>query len=446
MKMITRSLRELLRYPSAIAGLVIILILVVVAIGTVIFLPYQKAITLWRGGVNVWNKLPQTVPPAWINYFRSQKLPDTLVLSSADGQIQKTVTSSDTGKTFEFVIIDDFYADDFPQEITLNFTSNFSEKKPFVDIYWETPDGREIHIGNFGIDKTFSYRLEQDEKLKRRLKGLPVHEGLFVIPDTDPPAFVKGRYTMKINAVSFEKDSNVDVEFIQYGLVYGLAGTDYLRRDITIALLWGIPVALSFGLLAALGTTLSTMIIAAVGTWFGGWVDELIQRITEVNLLLPFLPILIMIGTFYSRSIVVILSATILLSIFGGAIKGYRSIFMQIREAPYIEAARSYGAGNIRIIFNYLVPRIIPLIIPSLVSGIPAYVFLEASLAVLGLGDPVLPTWGKLIQDASSNGALYQGNYYWILEPSILLMITGLAFAMLGFALDRIFNPRLREI
>jgi peptide/nickel transport system permease protein len=77
---------------------------------------------------------------------------------------------------------------------------------------------------------------------------------------------------------------------------------------------------------------------------------------------------------------------------------------------------------------------------------VPAFVFLEASLAVLGLGDPVLPTWGKIIQDANDNGALYRGYYYWILEPAVLLMITGLGFAMLGFALDRIFNPKLRDL
>jgi peptide/nickel transport system permease protein len=85
-------------------------------------------------------------------------------------------------------------------------------------------------------------------------------------------------------------------------------------------------------------------------------------------------------------------------------------------------------------------------LIPGLVSAVPAFVFLEASLAVLGLGDPVLPTWGKIIQDANSNGALYRGYYYWILEPAVLLMATGLGFAMLGFALDRIFNPKLRDV
>jgi peptide/nickel transport system permease protein len=117
-----------------------------------------------------------------------------------------------------------------------------------------------------------------------------------------------------------------------------------------------------------------------------------------------------------------------------------------VKESPYIEAARAYGASNGRIIVQYLVPRIIPLLIPALVTLIPTYVFLEASLAVLGLGDPVMPTWGKVINDAQQNGALYQGLYYWILEPAILLMITGLAFSMVGFAMDRIFNPRLRSL
>jgi len=188
------------------------------------------------------------------------------------------------------------------------------------------------------------------------------------------------------------------------------------------------------------------MFIAAFGVWFGGMVDGLIQRLTEVNMILPFLPILIMVGTFYSRSIWTILGAVIALGIFGSSIKTYRAIFLQVKESPYIEAARAYGASSGRIIAQYMVPRIIPLLIPGLVVTIPAYVFLEASLAVLGLGDPVLPTWGKLINDANENGALFNGYYYWVLQPAALLMVTGLGFSMVGFALDRVFNPRLRGL
>ena len=140
------------------------------------------------------------------------------------------------------------------------------------------------------------------------------------------------------------------------------------------------------------------------------------------------------------------LTVVILLSIFTGAIKTYRAMFIQVRESAYVEAAQAYGASNGRLIFSYLIPRLIPMVIPALVVGIPGFVFLEAALAVLGLGDPVLPTWGKVINEARTNGALYQGLYYWVLEPSVLLIVTGLSFSLLGFSLDRIFNPRLRGL
>jgi len=260
------------------------------------------------------------------------------------------------------------------------------------------------------------------------------------------PEVLKGTYTFNVSVLLFEETGDASGDFVSLGEVYGWAGTDHQRRDLMIPLMWGAPIALMFGLLAAGGISIVTMTISAIGGWYGGIVDSIIQRITEVNLNLPFLSILIMIGTFYSKSIWVILGATIALSIFTGAIKTYRAIFLQVRESTYIEAAKAYGASDARIIFRYLIPRIIPLLIPSLVIGVPTYVFLEASLAVLGLGDPVLPTWGKIINDAWVNAALYNGQYYWILEPAVLLMFTGLAFAMTGYSLDRIFNPRLRGL
>src|SRR5947209_14559823 len=94
-----------------------------------------------------------------------------------------------------------------------------------------------------------------------------------------------------------------------------------------------------------------------------------------------------MIGTLYSRSIWVILGLVIILGVFGG-IKGNRALFLQIKEAPYIEAARAYGAGNLRVVLRYMLPRVIPVLVPSFVTAIPSFVFLEATLAVLGLGDP----------------------------------------------------------
>jgi peptide/nickel transport system permease protein len=257
---------------------------------------------------------------------------------------------------------------------------------------------------------------------------------------------LKGKYQLIVEGLTFEKDSKIEAKLQIYGRAFGLAGTDHNRRDISLALLWGTPIALAFGFLAAVGSTLVTFSISALGAWFGGWFDSLIQRLTEINSVLPFLPILILIGVFYTRNIFVILAVVVTLGIFGLAIKVYRAMFLQVKEMPYIEAARAYGASSFRIVFQYMMPKIAPVLIPTFVTLIPGFVFLEASLAVLGLGDPTLPTWGKVLNDAYANGALYKGYYYWVLEPASLLLLCSLGFATVGFALDRIFNPRLREI
>jgi peptide/nickel transport system permease protein len=447
MKTLKNSFRELLRYPSAVFGMVIVLFLLGVAVYALVTIPYSEAVRLWRGGEDVWYQNPKYAAPSWYNFFTSKKQPLSFTVTTTDGSMTKSGPAGDQEiSTVDITYSFEYDYDGFPDEMILYFTPTYQGKYPFVSVAWLTPDGRKIRITDMAVEPNSAFWFSQNAKLQTRLKSDKVVEALFADPKAKDPTVLKGQYQLVISGTTFEKGSNIDAEFVFQGKLFGLAGTDRYRRDLMLPILYGTPIALAFGLLAALGTSLLTMIIAAIGTWYGKWVDELIQRITEINLVLPFLAILIMVGTFYSRSIWLMLGVTILLSIFSGSIKTYRSIFLQSKESSYIEAARAYGASNTRIIFSYLIPRMIPLLIPALVSSVPSFVFLEASLAVLGLGDPVLPTWGKVINDAFEDGALYQGRYYWVLEPAILLMITGLGFALLGFALDRIFNPRLRDI
>jgi len=452
--------RELKYYPSAIVGLLVILGLLALSIYAVVAIPYSEAIRLWRGSGETWYNNPKNAPPAWVNYFHTKKLPETIDLDSRiDGVAAREEKPLGGGKQIDLEFQFDYTADEFPDDVVLYFFPTYGDKQPFVTGKWITPDGREIRLGNFSVNKGYSFRFTQDQGLARRLKRLlkmelPAEMALFADPATlpeDPEASkdqiepLKGRYTVHLTVTTFAPEDDIDAELLVYGKVHGIAGTDHLRRDLTVGLLWGTPIAIAFGLISALVIGLSTMIIAAIGVWYGGVVDDLIQRLTEINMVLPFLPILIMIGIFVSRSLWMIMVATIALSIFGGGIKSYRAMFLQLRASPYIEAAQAYGASDFRIIFLYLIPRILPMLIPGFISAIPGFVFLEASLAVLGIGDPVLPTWGKIIQDAQANAALYKGYYYWVLEPSLLLMVTGVGFALLGFALDRIFNPRLRQ-
>jgi peptide/nickel transport system permease protein len=453
MKTLLERFRQLRSYPTAVIGLIIIALLVIVSVVTPFIMPYNEAIRLWRGGEDIWGRYPRNAAPAWQNWFTSTDVSNTIILDSVEGDGNVTIEqlSADTREarySFEF----DFPYDTFPPELTVFANARYDSKEPFVEMIWITPDGREIRVGEFAVSSNTSFRFNQDDRLQRRLEretgidGVSVVHGLFDDPAQEGLQVLPGTYRLDSIGLLFEPESELDLAFVSYGEVHGVAGTDHQRRDLSVALLWGTPIAMAFGLLAALATTVITMVIAAVGVWYGGWLDAAIQRITEVNSIIPLLPILIMVGTLYSRSIWIMLGLVILLSIFGIQIKQYRAIFLQVKESPYIDAARAYGAGNMRIVFRYLVPRILPLVIPAIVTLVPGFVFLEASLAVLGLGDPVLPTWGKLINDAATQGALFNGYYYWILQPSVLLMIAGLGFAMVGFALDRVFNPRLREV
>ncbi|NMB01839.1 MAG: ABC transporter permease [Firmicutes bacterium] len=443
---ISNAFRQMKRYPSAVAGSIIILFLIFMAIYAMVSIPYSEALRLWRGADNVWIQSPRNARPAWLNYFYKEKQPVTIIKSTTgDPSLKQVVDLGDGLSTSDFIFEFDYQYDGFPSELAMFFTAKFASARPNVSLTWVTPDGRQIPLGDLTVRASETFSISQDSRLNRRLGGVQPERGLFADP-ANPDKPLKGTYRLVGEGLVFEEDSSVDADLVVYGQLHGLAGTDHRRRDITVALLWGTPVALAFGLVAAVGSSIMTMFLGAASVWFGGWIDWLIRRINEVVMILPLLPILIMVGMFYSRSIWIMLSVVILLGIFGSSILSYRSMFLQVKESGYIDAAKAYGAGNARIIFRYMIPKIIPTLIPGFVTQVPAYVFLEATLAVLGLGDPVLPTWGKLLNDAQTHGALFNGYFYWVLEPAFLLILAGLGFAMLGFALDRIFNPRLRGI
>ena len=212
MKAFQKSFKEILRYPSAIAGIIIIFLLVVVAIYAVTAIPYSEAVRLWRGGEDVWYQNPKTAPPAWTNWFTSQKLPATLTLDSVDADDDERITkthelnsdgSADIIATYTF----DFPYDTFPQEMSLYFETTFEEKSPFVDIKWITPDEREVRIASFGVDKTQAYYFSQDTKLERRLGKVSPEIGLFAVPDSDPPQVLKGTYQLQVEGLAFEEAS-----------------------------------------------------------------------------------------------------------------------------------------------------------------------------------------------------------------------------------------------
>jgi peptide/nickel transport system permease protein len=441
-----RLLREIIHYPTASVGLLFICGLVVSSIYVLIAYPYQDAVRRWNYEMHLNVTNPKLATPEWFNLFRRQTLPNTIILDSDDPRTIRSESDIAEGMseiiyTFSF----DYPYTGFPEELVLSLEPDYQERMPHVEVTWNTPDGRQIRVGEYSSNRPERYYLSKESRLTRRLGGETAPVGLFRDPESEQLTALPGQYELIMSVIVFEENSDLDASIQITGKVHGLAGTDHRRRDLTLALLWGAPIALAIGFLGAIGTGFTTMFIAAVSTWYGGWVDNFLQRLTEINMILPMFPIMLIIYNFYSKSLWVILGVAILLGIFGTGVKNYRSVFLQIRESPYIEAARAYGAGNLRIITKYMLPHIFPVLIPQLVILVPSYVFLEATLAYLNMSDVLLPTWGKVIREAIQYGGL-EGATYWLMLPLGLLVFTSFAFLMVGYALERTLNPKLKDV
>jgi peptide/nickel transport system permease protein len=442
-------------------------VFIIVSIFTIITIPYEEAARLWRAGEQTWLENPRNAVPSWVNLFSPIKLPETIVLDTESNSLNVIKISAPAGENIKIIRVEmrfDYEYDTPPSEINLFFKSTYNSSPPQLTISWIRPDGVQFDLKKMTISRDDKFYISADTELNAALNRI-IEDKLGAKPPysisttsvlfgvinesiltSESVETLKGGYRLLIEGLLFEPTADFDAKLVVYGKVYGWAGTDHLRRDIGIALLWGTPIALLFGVSAAVSIALIQMSIGAVSAWFRGAVDTFMQRITEIFLVLPFLPVLIMISTLYEINIWTILLVVILLSSFGPGVKNYRALFMQLRESPYVEAARAYGAGDFRILILHLIPRVLPTMIPSIVLSAAEFVFLEAALAILGIGDPIAPTWGKVIQDAFYNGALFKGQYYWVLIPSALLASTSISFALIGFTLDKIFNPKLKEI
>lgn len=453
--------RELRREPLAMLGLALVSLLVLLAIVVTIAIPYEPVGRLWsESNLTGQPTRARLALPLWVNWFRKVDLPPTIVLGSADGTAFKQVTAQTAEMTqveIEFNI--DFPYAEFPADMALYVSPRYTTKAPLVALTWITPDGRAINLKNATAAADLTYAFEENVPMARLLKEYPAwkswvvttgndktpgYQLLFAGPRAESAAPQPGLYTLRVNGFLFEPDSDIDAQLVVFGRVEGWAGTDYMRRDLIVPLLWGLPFALLIGVLGAVLTAMLSLILAAAAAWLGGWVDALVQRLNEANLVLPVMAIGVLLYSYYNLNLWLILGLIVALNIFGSPTKAFRAAFLQEKQAGYIEAARVYGAGDARIISGYLLPRILPVVIPQIIILIPNFFFLEATLAIFNISDPRYPTWGRVVYSALRYGAAY-GSQFWVLEPIAMMLITGLAFALLGLALNRVLNPLLRD-
>lgn len=451
--------QQLWRFPSGVIGSIVLIIFLMGSVYAVVALPYSEIGSQWgKSSLSGRPYVPKLAKPAWTNLIRKDKHFTSLDLNSQDDAQRSEQDFSGGSKQITYTFSFDYAFSDLPSEMYLYLDGIYTVKKPFVSLTWLTPDGREIKLKNISAESGTIYDFGTSVNAKRivsknpnwekwfnftKIDTTPIHYVLFADPQSDTPKPYRGTYQLVLDVITFEEESDIQAEFVLLGSVYGLAGTDFLRRDLIVPLLWGMPFALLIGLVGSVLTTVLSMILAAVSVWFGGWVDDLVQRITEINLILPVLAVCVLAVAYLGVSVWTILVIIVLLNVFGTPLKSFRAALLQIKDAPYIEAARAYGSSSWRIILRYMVPKIIPVLVPQLIILIPSFVFLEATLGLFNITTG-LPTWGTTIYQGLTKGAMY-GSRYWVLQPLFLLLLTGFAFALLGFALEQVLNPRLRE-
>jgi len=229
-----------------------------------------------------------------------------------------------------------------------------------------------------------------------------------------------------------------------YGTAYGLLGTDYIGRDVFTQLIYGARISLLVGLLSAgIGIGVGLIVGLAAG-YIGKLVDEILMRFTDMLLVLPTLPLLIiLVAVTGGRSTLAVLIIVIGFLGWMGFARVVRAQVLTLKERPFVEAAKAAGAGTGHITTKHIIPNIVGLIYVNLALSVPGAILSEAALSFLGLGDPSVMSWGKMLNLVESNSG--QKAWWWVIPPGLSIALVSLSFVMVGFALDSIFTPRLRQ-
>jgi peptide/nickel transport system permease protein len=224
-----------------------------------------------------------------------------------------------------------------------------------------------------------------------------------------------------------------------------LLGTTVNGQDIFSQLIWGARASLFIGLVAALLISAVQLFMGVFAGYVGGPFDMAATAVTNVFLVLPALPLLIILGAYLRGGSQLVLIVVIVITGWAWGAKVLRAQAIALRERSYVEAAQMSGETRWHIVLTHIMPNMLGIIVSNFFGAALFAVLAEAGLEFLGLGNLNDITWGTMLYWAQEGDAILLGEWWWLLVPGLCLALLGTAFGLLNFAVDEIANPRLRR-
>ena len=222
-----------------------------------------------------------------------------------------------------------------------------------------------------------------------------------------------------------------------------LLGTNDVGQDIWSRLIWGTRTSILVAIGVGTFSTLLSMFIGISAGLIGGLYEKIIMRIVDALLVIPTIIVLILIAAFIKPSVWTLIVLISVLHWQGGA-RILRSQTLSLKKRMHISAARTYGAGRWYLIFRHIIPDLGAILIISFIYRARMAVFMEAGLAFIGIADPSMVSWGMMMHHASNFYYLPVWKW-WLVPTGIALSLLILSFTSLGYSLEKVIDPRLKE-
>ena len=227
-----------------------------------------------------------------------------------------------------------------------------------------------------------------------------------------------------------------------------ILGTNRYGQDVFTVLLDSLGISLLIGIVAGSLTVIVGTTIGVASAYIGGWVDNVIMRITDVILVMPALPLMLVLASLpflfgkVHWSVIAVVYIVVFWPVSARLIRGQA---LSVKERAFVTSAKSSGAGSGYIIFKHILPNVFPLMLTMIITSMRQAILYESFLSYLGLGDPLNWTLGQMLYIAQNQAAFASGAWWMFFPPGIAIGLITLSFAFIGMALDEIVNPRLRK-